>query len=61
MISDKVVHVKTDRGDYDIVITGEQLGQTVRRRIASLLPNVRILDMTETNGEQTDLMTKPKK
>lgn len=57
MITDKTLQVKTDQGTFTITITSEQLRQTAQRRMSSLMPKARILDITETDGHQGDLMT----
>jgi hypothetical protein len=52
MVTDKVLRVKTDGGNLDIIITGDQLVSTARRRIATLMPKARILDITEVLLDQ---------
>lgn len=66
MIQDKVVKVtfdynSTEKHTIEITITGEQIGQTVRRRMSTLMPKARLIDMTEVlTDTQLELATKPK-
>lgn len=58
MIRDKNIQVTTDTGTFQITITAEQIRQTVQRRMQSLMPKARILDMTETDADQGELLAK---
>lgn len=62
MVHDKVLRVRTDAGDIDMIITADQLIQTTRRRMATLMPKARILDITEVTPDsiQLDVTAKPK-
>lgn len=56
-ITDKVIIIqyesKGEQGQIEMIITADQLRQTARRRIATLLPNAKIIDMVE--GGQLEL------
>lgn len=56
MIRDIDTTVKTDKGTYNIVVTGAQITQTIQRRMATLAPKERVLDIVENVQEvaQTD-------
>lgn len=55
MIEDKHIAVtytdENGQGQITITVTGEQIGQTVRRRMNTLMPKARIQDITEKKGE----------
>ena len=59
MITDKVVKVTTNEGDYTMVVTAKQIEETIRRRMRTLTPNARILDMHEAHepAQQQDLLS----
>lgn len=65
MISDKkvtVTYTNDASGDLrtiDIVITGEQIGQTVRRRVSTLLPTATIKTLADHQLEQPAELVKP--
>ena len=63
MITDKVVKVTTNEGEYTIVVSAKQIEDTIRRRMRTLTPNARILDMHEAHepAQQQDLLTRTKK
>lgn len=51
MIRDVETTVKTDKGTYNIIVTGHQITQTIQRRMATLAPKERILDIIENVGD----------
>lgn len=63
MIRDVTVKVRTDKNSYDLVLTGQQIEQTMQRRMATLAPKERILDMAEVveDSAQLDALTQARK
>lgn len=65
MLSDKkvtVTYTNDASGDLrtiDIVITGEQIGQTVRRRVSTLLPTATIKNLEDKQDQPAELVKQP--
>lgn len=55
MIRNVNVQVTTREHTYTITLTGEQIEQTVRRRMKTLAPGQQIIDLTELT-EQGELL-----
>ena len=66
MIQDKTIRVTYRNNDgttahVDLTISGQQMADTCRRRMNSLMPNAKVIDMTDANGDQGDLTVRTPK
>lgn len=62
MIQGKTIRVTTNQGEYVLELTSQQIESTIRRRINTLVPGCRILDMHDVlQDQQHDLLTPRKR
>ncbi len=65
-VKDKTVNVKLRNkngqvSDFEMTISGEQIIETVKRRMKSLMPTAQIIDIVDHSAEQIDITSQEKK